>query len=488
MQRTAEQILLITSDDELRSAAFAAAPAPDLLEHWPAVESATSDNATARIAKPRYAQVWLDLDSPFDGALPQAVRRVYFHSSATVELRGLAPGLFIKKPCSPSVWRMLWKGSSGNGNTVRFAAAKPASESGGVPEWLLAFQDLSLRKLCHKCVTRLPARLGFESASLYLHDADRGLLTLAETNHTRPVELAVNMESSNGALMTAVARAGEPLMTLDVHEVRRRKGIEASPTPTRPYDDASCLIAPLMCEGELRGVLNLSGRKPAAREIDLRSLERVLQFIARALHHAQAFERAQCDARIDGLTGLYNYRWLHESLEREIGRSKRHGEPLSIVMADLDGLKRVNDENGHAAGDFALREAARRILSAARHCDSAARVGGDEFIILLPETDIVGARLVAGRLLMAIREDQPTLRGKPLGMGISIGIAQWEAGMDARSLLDAADQAMYQAKRDGRNQIALASEVTTPSTPRVSRFLPSESMRINLDALRKRGQ
>lgn len=429
-----KRILLITADERLRDAATAAAPAPELLVQC--VPEQTPDKSR------RFAQVWVDLDAGPRAALPAGARRVYFHSSATVELRGLPPGLFVRKPCTAAVWRMLW-------STVGPVSAVPArgrTRGGWLPDWLLSFQDLSLRKLAHKCVTRLPVRLGFQHASLYLHDPERGLLTLAESNHVRPVDLAVQIGGQRGALMSAVAREREPLLTLDVHEARRQRGVAGEAHPNGPYSDTSCLIAPLVCDGELRGVLNLSGARPAAAVLAPATLAPVLQFVARALHHARVYERAQVDAQIDPLTGLFNYRWLRDCLEREIGRAARCGQPLALIAADLDGLKDVNDSLGHAAGDFTLREVAGRILAVVRQSDCAARVGGDEFVIVLPNTDAAGADHLAQRLDDALRSSPPLFRGQPLPVTISTGTAQWTEGMDAAELLERADAAMYARK------------------------------------------
>lgn len=471
VQTPSLQVLLVTSDAALRAAAAESAPTTDSL-----IPVRGDDPAVATVGG-HYAQVWIDLDTAPREIAATGVRRVYFHSSGTVELRGVAPGLFVRKPCTAAVWRMLWSGSASRG-AVRYAAASAGTE-GGVPDWLLTFQELELSALCHKCVTRLPAQLGFEHASLYLHDPHRRLLTLAETNDTRPVELAVPLDGA-GTLMTAVARAGEPLVTLDVEQVRQRRGIERRDAPTRPYRDKSCLIAPLLADGQLRGVLNLSGRSAPAEDIDLRGLERVLAFVARALWHAQVYEQARTDARVDGLTGLYNYRWLHETLAREIGRAERFGEPLSLLVADLDGLKDINDRHGHVAGDAALREAAQRMQAAARGSDSLARVGGDEFVMILPHADEQGAAGVAARVCELIRREPVPYRGESIRLSISVGVATWRTGEDSSALLERADRQMYEAKR-----AAAADGGAAPVAGRRSRFEPSEPI-INLDALRRR--
>jgi diguanylate cyclase (GGDEF)-like protein len=140
-------------------------------------------------------------------------------------------------------------------------------------------------------------------------------------------------------------------------------------------------------------------------------------------------------------------------MEQEIHRSQRYCNPLALIMIDLDGLKTVNDRFGHLGGDALLRHTAGKVSAALRQIDLAARIGGDEFVVLLPGTDLGGARHVAQRILAAIRVDAPLINGQPVPIVASFGVAQWEQGWDERQLLAAADQAMYAAKRQGHNRL-----------------------------------
>ncbi len=323
-----------------------------------------------------------------------------------------------------------------------------------LPAWVLDFQQLNLSELCRRCVTLLPARLGYRQVSLYLHDPESGALTLAEASHGRPLEAAVPLAPDRRQLMTCVAQSGQVLRTDDVQAERRRLGLDGAAAASG-YSDGACLIGPLIHEGELCGVVNLSGAAGTAPEpmVSGPGLERVLGSLARAVYFARAYERARAEARIDVLTGLYNRRWMLEAVTKEIGRAERFNLPLALIMADLDGLKPVNDRYGHGAGDALLRHIARRIVAALRQFDSAARVGGDEFVILLPATTLEGGRNVARRVLEAVRADAALYRGIPLRIRASLGVVQWERDWSATQMMDAADQAMYAAKRQGRDQI-----------------------------------
>ncbi len=161
-------------------------------------------------------------------------------------------------------------------------------------------------------------------------------------------------------------------------------------------------------------------------------------------------------ATTDPLTGLFNARAFHERLRQELGRAARYQEPLSLLIVDLDGLKRVNDDYGHEAGDAALRSVAAAIRRGLREIDLGARLGGDEFGVLAPRTNEESAVVLAERLraLVARGVNGPTGRGTT----ISIGIASLVPSRDERptpvSLMTAADEALYLAKREGGDRVA----------------------------------
>jgi len=163
----------------------------------------------------------------------------------------------------------------------------------------------------------------------------------------------------------------------------------------------------------------------------------------------------------DGLTGLYNYRYLQEALRAEVGRSERHGSPLCLLMIDVDHFKQYNDHNGHLDGDEVLKTISRILAERARKSDIAARYGGEEFCVVLPETRSDFAVKVAEDVRQLI-ETYPFLNRdkQPLGkVTISIGIAAFPADGDSpRALIDRADQALYRAKTDGRNRVRLSSD------------------------------
>ncbi|GIF24355.1 diguanylate cyclase (GGDEF)-like protein [Actinoplanes tereljensis] len=197
-------------------------------------------------------------------------------------------------------------------------------------------------------------------------------------------------------------------------------------------------------------------------DADLRTLRTFAGQAGIAVHNVRVHEEAQRLSLTDPLTGLWNYRYLQESLRREVERASRFGRMLAVLVLDLDHFKEVNDTYGHAAGDVVLGEFARRIRIGLREVDVAFRQGGEEFVVLLPETDAYGGAIVAERLGAAVRE-RPVLvetRG-PISITVSIGVAVFpEHGADARRVLDAADDALYAAKNAGRDTYRLATLAT----------------------------
>jgi diguanylate cyclase (GGDEF)-like protein len=160
-------------------------------------------------------------------------------------------------------------------------------------------------------------------------------------------------------------------------------------------------------------------------------------------------------ARTDSLTGLVNRQAFGERLEIELARGRRTGRPVSLIIADIDHFKEINDCFGHAVGDAALRVVAETARRTSRSVDTVARIGGDEFAAILPDTDADGARLFAERFREAILTSQE-IDDAPLTM--SLGIAEAEAdGLTPDTLSRSADEALYQAKKRGRNQTVAAS-------------------------------
>ncbi len=177
--------------------------------------------------------------------------------------------------------------------------------------------------------------------------------------------------------------------------------------------------------------------------------------IAYAGHQRRAMQRVIDLSRTDPLTGLFNRSQLFMTLEQEVSRTRRSDRGFCVLMIDVDGLKAVNDGAGHLRGDEVLRALGTVIHGSIRTVDSAYRYGGDEFVVLLPETEIVGAFVVAEKIRLGAEEVGLVAGGGDPITSVSIGLVSHpEDGLGAEELLVAADRAMYQAKKLGKNQIS----------------------------------
>jgi diguanylate cyclase (GGDEF)-like protein len=219
------------------------------------------------------------------------------------------------------------------------------------------------------------------------------------------------------------------------------------------------VVVPIPSAGELSslGALAVYWRREVGEleEEQLATLEELARSSARAIDNARRYKAVTDLAELDPLSGLYNRRYFQDTLAREVKRAQRYRRRLSLLVFDVDGLKAINDEHGHLAGDALLVETADRLRSVTRSPDVASRIGGDEFAVILPESTVTDAQQLHERLSRVL-EAEP--EGPLDRIQISAGIA--ELRQDERDLefFDRADQALLKAKRGGRGRLVLGDE------------------------------
>jgi diguanylate cyclase (GGDEF)-like protein len=196
-------------------------------------------------------------------------------------------------------------------------------------------------------------------------------------------------------------------------------------------------------------------RSKRFREGELILLEQLLRGFLYPVRNALLYREAQRAATTDTLTGLKNRAAFEDRFPKDVERSARYATPLSIVMIDLDNFKAVNDTHGHGMGDRLLRALAQVMSASVRKADEAFRYGGDEFVLILPNTGLKGAERVAQRLRRTMSSSPILSELHPVHASVSIGAAAFYPGESARSFLARADGALYRAKNDGRNRICL---------------------------------
>ncbi|MEK6754464.1 MAG: diguanylate cyclase [Chloroflexota bacterium] len=218
------------------------------------------------------------------------------------------------------------------------------------------------------------------------------------------------------------------------------------------------VCVPMVAQGESLGVLYLRDKETGApypfnEQLAMTTSEQ----IALALANLRLRETLRSQSILDPLTGLYNRRFMEETLAREIRRAERNQRPLNIIMLDIDHFKQFNDTFGHEAGDAVLREVGQMLKVNIRGGDVACRFGGEEFVLILPETTVEDARQRAEELREKIRQMTVLHRDQALGIiTISLGVAAYpDHGMTGEALLHTADKALYQAKSEGRDRVII---------------------------------
>lgn len=224
-------------------------------------------------------------------------------------------------------------------------------------------------------------------------------------------------------------------------------------------DQAERLCIPLVSQGEVIGLLYVEGPSsshPAFPDQNL--LNRTAEQIALAISNVTLRETLRLQSIVDPLTGMFNRRYMDETLKRELMRAERKKIPLSLIVLDLDHFKNINDTYGHNAGDYVLTSVARQVILNIRDSDLACRFGGEEIVLIMPECDQEAAMQRAGKIRASIMSLDLRYAGNAVAqITASFGVAQFpKHGRDANTLIHAADQAMYRAKEAGRNCIMLA--------------------------------
>lgn len=305
-------------------------------------------------------------------------------------------------------------------------------------------------------VTRLVrSLLPSSEASLILWDAaDEQFSVSSSTIAEQPPQYAGRRVRREGGASRWIIDHQEPVVVPDVEHDPFTAATILREGAFRAY-----LGVPIVFEGESLGVLYALDREPRGYEQDDIDFMTVLaKRAANAIGLARLFEQVNELARTDDLTGVANRREFMRVATAELERHRRSDRGLAVLVLDLDHFKRVNDEHGHAVGDEVLVQFARRCVTSMRAVDVVARIGGEEFAVLMPEADADAAAAAAERIRATIEADPMQTEAGPVAVTVTIGVAGFAAAdLDLSNLLRRADQALYDGKADGRNRVVVST-------------------------------
>jgi diguanylate cyclase (GGDEF)-like protein len=313
---------------------------------------------------------------------------------------------------------------------------------------------LDLGRIGDICTSAIPNLLQAKFSSIYLLDDDGLVLHLLRHNHPFPINRIVSLSQRPLSPMIMAIRCKELLVVEDM-ETLDKPLIRRSGRPfAANYQTGTCVICPLACQDKVVGVWNLADRlgQPFGAG-DLALIELFGQLLGASIGNIKLFEKMQRQATTDGLTGLANHRTFYEILDRELCRSRRYGGKIALIMVDVDNLKAINDKYGHGAGDRVIAEIGKRLQQCIRQMDTAARYGGDEFAVILPNTTLSEAIVVADRMVKAVSEVPVCWNSESIPLTVSVGVGQHDSVHTPEDVTSRSDQALYMAKQSGKNTV-----------------------------------
>lgn len=296
----------------------------------------------------------------------------------------------------------------------------------------------------------LPSLFRSELFSIFLLDSSNHTLKLILHNHADWEDLREPFVVPENKSVMWDAVKSQKQMRIEKYS----ESVYFVPGQIERYENERAVCIPLLAGNSVVGVLNLNAISDDGMSDEvLAGIQRVADHLALAINNILLYERNEQLVVTDELTRLFNRRYLYQELSKEILRTKRYDEKLSVLMIDLDHFKKVNDTYGHGVGDIVLKTAAEQLSYTLRQTDSACRFGGEEFVVILPGTNGQDTIKFAERLRLGLAAQTIEYEtGKTLNVTASIGVTEYKKGDNMDTLLARADSALYEAKEQGRNR------------------------------------
>ena len=316
---------------------------------------------------------------------------------------------------------------------------------------------LDMERIANVCIKNIPDLVGVRLASLYILDETNNILHLQTYNHPFVINKIVSLNQNPPSPMVMAVRSKKLIRMEDINTHKKPIIRKSQRAFAENYRTNNCIIAPLICQERVVGVLNLADKMQGDKfnSEDIALIELFSQLVGASIGNIKLFEKMQRQATTDGLTGLANHKRLYEILEKELWRSRRYGGQISLIMVDIDNLKRINDSYGHRAGDKVIKKISSKIKQCIRQIDTAARYGGDEFAVILPNTSLDDAIVVAERMLETVGNSPITWKREQIALSISVGLGQYDADTSPEDITSRSDEALYTAKQAGKNTVKI---------------------------------
>ena len=324
---------------------------------------------------------------------------------------------------------------------------------------------LNLDQLSAEMLQAISKAIRITHALLLVEDQGSSLFTV-RTMYPETIDKANNqfVLSFDSPVVAWLEKESKVLTLSQIDSIPQFKGLWEGEKESL-HNSKMELFCPLKSHGKLVGILGLSG-KHSNQIFNQEDIELIMSVANQAgviVENAQLYSQAMTWAITDGLTRLFNHRYMHECLDKEIARDTRFGTTFALIMVDIDFFKTYNDTYGHLAGDEVLTSVARCIQASIRNIDTPFRYGGEEFAVILPETDTEGAFVVAERIREKIQEKG--FKGWS-SVTASLGVASWPTdGVTKEHLLESADKALYTAKETGRNRTCATYDAKPQAVP-----------------------
>jgi len=316
---------------------------------------------------------------------------------------------------------------------------------------------LDMERIATVCIRNVPSLMGVRFASLYVLDETNNILHLLKYNHPFLINKIVSLNQNPPTPMVMAVKSKELILVenIDTHNKPLIKKSQRAFADN--YETKNCLIAPLICNNRVIGVLNLADKIEDERfsSEDVALIELLSQLVGASIGNIKLFEKMQKQATTDGLTGLVNHKRFYDILEKELWRSRRYGGPISLIMIDIDNLKKINDTHGHRAGDKVLKRISNKIKECIRQIDTAARYGGDEFAVILPNTSIDHAVVAAKRMVEIVANSPVIWKTEQIPLSISVGLGEYDSDSTPEDITSRSDEALYTAKQAGKNTVRI---------------------------------